>query len=409
MEEIKIISISKDDKHLSITFDVTDGLKKYFFTNTFFVEYDFIIKDIPDCILVIPFVCNVLPIVWLTNSKLSIPSLDLDFFECLDSIKAGYKRMHPALSFRGKLVVDEIIPNIINLSQTKACMFSGGVDAISTVINHIDERPLLITIHGSADFFLSDIAGWNVQRERVLNFGQKMGLCNSFIESNFYDFLDVWGSLGHLVKESKDKYWHGFQHGIGLLGLIAPLAYDKRINTIYIASSWTVNDEYVCASDPIIDNQLRFCGIRVIHDGYCYNRQEKINRITAFTKINQLTIPVQVCLHEVDGHNCGCCEKCIRTSLAFIAEGASPIDFGIPDDFERQIKNIRYLVYELRWFPIILEYYKAIQRRFIENQSQIQDCPYKKWMLNFELDSLMTKKHKISKIIYHLKINNCHG
>lgn len=403
MEEIKIKKICRNKNNLKITFDTTDGLKKYFKDFSFFANYDFDISPIPESVLVIPFICNVLPIVWLTNSILYIHCIDLNFYECLDSIKTGYKRMYPSLKFKGKIYVDKVEKNKITLSENKACMFSGGVDAISTVISHIDEKPELITIHGSADFFLSDLDGWEIQKERVMQFGNIMRLKNNFISSNFYEFVDGWGSLGQLVKKSKDKYWHGFQHGIGLLGLVAPIAFIKKINTLYIASSWVVNDAYVCASDPIIDNQLRFFDTRIIHDGYCYNRQEKIKKITYFSRQNSIKIPIQVCLHEVKGQNCGYCEKCIRTSLALIAEGASPSDFGIPDNIENQKLNIEFLVYELRWFTIILKFYKIIQRRFIENQSNIKDCPYKTWMLNFDFDTLLSKRHKISKLFHHLR------
>ena len=78
-------------------------------------------------------------------------------------------------------------------------------------------------------------------------------------------------------KYANDDWWHGFQHGIGLIGHAAPLAYLFNIDNLYIASSYTIKDKgkVTCASDPTIDNYVKFSDCHVIHDGYEYGRQEK--------------------------------------------------------------------------------------------------------------------------------------
>lgn len=403
MEEIRIKKIKTKNNRLDIEFFVSCNLKKYFKEYNFEVEYEERIEDVPCDILVIPFICNVLPIVWLTDAKLYVDELDKEFFDCLNSIKAGYKRMYPRLNFSGQVQVANLAVHDESNDNKKACFFSGGVDALFTVINHIGCRPDLITIHGSADFPLSETIGWEVQKHRIQTVAKKLCLKTNFITSNFYEFIDVWGELNTLVLKSNDAYWHGFQHGIGLIGLAAPLAFIKGYRILYIASSYTVDDDNTCASDPIIDNQVRFIGSTIVHDGYNYNRQEKVRAISKYVRNNKLDIPIQVCLYEREGHNCGCCEKCIRTAVAFWAEGVSPSVFEIPDSYELQLKNIEFMNYQYRWSQTSVVFYRYIQARFIENAANIPDCPYKKWMEVFDPYSVFSLKSKLKRFVYHFK------
>lgn len=93
-------------------------------------------------------------------------------------------------------------------------------------------------------------------------------------KTNFRSFINE-RKLNCLVKNSGDGWWHGFQHGIGLLGHGAPIAYLKGLKCIYIASSYTPKDNVTCASHPSIDNCVEFCNCHIIHDQYEYSRQEK--------------------------------------------------------------------------------------------------------------------------------------
>lgn len=44
-----------------------------------FLEYNYDVSDIPLSILAIPFVANVVPLVWITNSTIVINELDKSF------------------------------------------------------------------------------------------------------------------------------------------------------------------------------------------------------------------------------------------------------------------------------------------------------------------------------------------
>ena len=81
MNNIYIDTISIHQHVIKIHYHVDDNLKVFFNPNIkyFEIEYSCNIESVPTSIAVIPFVTNVLPIVWLTNSTLTIPELDKTF------------------------------------------------------------------------------------------------------------------------------------------------------------------------------------------------------------------------------------------------------------------------------------------------------------------------------------------
>lgn len=407
MEEIiEITQIVKNEKKIEIYFQTTKALNKYFNTNVFTYEssiYD--LSLIPDSILVIPFVANVIPIIWITNSELRVPSLDETFFHSLNDIKKGYQNMYPKISFRGKLSI-ELIQNNLYKPKGKIVLFSGGIDAICTTLRHINENIELLTLWGSADYPTNNPEIWNIHLNDLKEFANKMHLNISYIKTNFTEFIPCgYRILDQLLKPSTLHWWHDIQHGIGILGHVAPIAFLKQLETVYIASSYDIERQpYTCASDPSIDNFVKYGSTQVIHDGYELNRQDKISYIVQKTKELSLDINVHVCLHQNLRSNCCHCEKCYRTILGLLVEGADPNKFG----FNIKDNDINKMIYDIEnkmLFPkdkIVV--YKQIQRRANINEKNIKNPIIIKWLksINFErINSSPYKKRQ--KYITNLK------
>lgn len=364
---LKIIKIVKNEKRLEIDYEAEGRWNTFLnMSEKFFLECDINIENVPDSIAVIPLLCNILPISWVFDLKIQVNYLDKQFYTCIPNLKKGYADMHPTVQMLGKIQVENIEENNYK-AENAGTLFSGGVDAFNTLCKHIEEKPTLLTVWG-ADVKLTDEKGWEKVRLHDILIAQKYNLECSFVKSNFRTFINY----KHL--RCKDcEWWHDFQHGIGLLGLFAPVAYVNKYSVIYIASSFTVADKgkYKCASDPIIDNQLRFSSCTISHDGYEYNRQDKIHNICKFTEENrEKGIPIRVCWESSGGQNCCECEKCYRTILGIIAEKKDPNDFGFEFTKEKRKKMMKSL-------PRIVKYnfrYKYIQNRFIENYG-LQEIP----------------------------------
>ena len=317
---------------------------------TFFAEYPFDAERMPEGIRIVPFLAQVLPVAWVCDAEVRVPACDRDFHGCLEAVKAGYRAMHPRISFGGRLAAERLERNAPagrSRGRPLAC-FSGGVDAHATVLRHLSEKPLLSAIWGS-DVPWGDEDGWRPVESLVRGNAERLGLELVPIRSSFRDLLDL-GRLDRLVRASGDSWWHGFQHGIGILGHMAPVAWRTGASTVYIASSFTAGDRYTCASDPTIDDHVRFCGAAAVHDGYERNRQDKVRLIVEHASRTGTRLPLHVCWKKRGGDNCCHCEKCWRTMLALYAEGADPREFGfrdfdgfasLPVDMERDAKGFR--------------------------------------------------------------------
>lgn len=354
---------------VSITFTASDNLKPYFRTNEFRVEYSTELVDLPHGIAVIPFVCNVLPIVWLTDAVLELDELDEDFYNCIEKLKTGYEEMYPNLQFKGKIECKRIVKYQPLCNENRSLtFFSGGVDAFATLFAHIDEKPTLFSICG-ADIKLNNKAGWSAVMHQVEDVSKTFELQAIQCYSNFREFIDE-EKLCELVISlgSKDDYWHGFQHGIGLIGHAAPLAYAYGHNMNYIASTYTLRDRphTTCASDPRIDNHVEFCGAKVHHDQFEYDRQEKIKHIVAYCNEYKCRIRLRVCWVSDGGENCCVCEKCIRTMYGLMAEKADPKEYGFNNVNINRLH--RKLKYRVQIPPICMPLWDDIIRRLNEQE-----------------------------------------
>ncbi|MCM1137467.1 MAG: hypothetical protein NC221_00655 [Duncaniella sp.] len=185
---------------------------------------------------------------------------------------------------------------------------------------------MLITLWGS-DIKLDDHKGWDIVKNHALKTANDFGLEAVLVKSNFREFIN-YRELFSLVKNSGDEWWHGFQHGIGLIGHAAPLVWNRGLKKIYIASSFTKNDHVTCASDPSIDNYVRIAGCQTIHDQYEHSRQIKVDHICEYVDKTKTPLNLRVCWITSGGVNCCKCEKCLRTMFEIFGSGHDPLNYG---------------------------------------------------------------------------------
>lgn len=399
---VRVGKISILQNNIEINYKAEGTIRKYFYHPMIFrMEYSINVEKVPLSIAVIPFITNVLPIIWLTDSTLEIEELDKDFYECIESLKKGYSDMYPMFLFKGKILVKEIIKNASHHLNKTATFFSGGVDAFSTLISHIKEKPDLFTLWG-ADVLYANKQGWHNVENHIKSTAQNLSLNFIYARTNFRCFLKE-ESLNKLIKRSGDSWWHGFQHGIGLIGHAAPLAYINRISHIYIASTYTIKDKgkITCASDPTIDNYVAFDNCKVTHDQYEFSRQDKLTNICDFVKNNRHKIELRVCYQSHNGYNCCKCEKCYRTIFGLIAEMCNPADFGFKyteNEFKEIVKNIRErLVISKFCIPL----WQDIQSRFIQNAEFWHNNKDIQWILSTDFNKINSLPRKRIKLMVH--------
>ena len=373
MDGITISCIESNGGRLRITYQVSPELERYFSElRVFEVEYSEDISKVPVSILVIPFVCNVLPIAWLADAVLEVPQLDKEFYEGIPGVLEGYRNMSPMLEFKGLVKVGELVDNSYTPSDQVGALFSGGVDAFATLIAHAGEKPRLVTLWG-ADVKLTDTEGWERVKQHAEDTCREFDLAAPLLVRSNFRLLVNEGTLGILVAASGDGWWHGYQHGIALLGHAAPVAYLERWKTLYIASSFTPDNKAICASDPTIDNKLRLVSTRVWNDQYEFHRQQKVGHIVAHCRSVGARPILRVCWITSGGTNCCVCEKCQRTIFALLAEGENPADYGFPD-WRRGIEGTKsWTPRYCRHTPRHRKVYAQIQERFKQTKAYIDD------------------------------------
>ena len=395
---IKINSPVIEKNRISCTYALEGEWSEVFYQdiNNFFTEYSIDISNVPESIAVIPFLANILPMAWVFDAEIYLPSIDRDFYESIPEFKKGYQDMYPMVDFGGSIIADKVVSNTIEGQKGSAAFFSGGVDAFSTLTCHIDEKPTLITVWG-ADVKLDDVSGWNKVESHISETSKEFEIDYVTVKSSFREYFDEW-KMSQKVEQSGDGWWHGFQHGVGIISHAAPVMYVLRKKNVYFASSFTIADKgkVTCASDPTIDNYIHFCGSNVIHDGYEFTRQDKVHNITQFAEKSEKKIALRVCWESTGGSNCCDCEKCWRTILAVYAEGFNPKDFGFNyADFGELLRKIHRNHESLKWHRE--SRYAPIQKKLRENYTVDKVEKELVWFYKTDIDQLgeISIPHKI--------------
>lgn len=403
-DKIQIKKVNITSHRIEVYYSVEGEITKYFnpYEKCFWVEYTENVSSVPESIAVIPFVCNVLPIVWLADAEFVVGDLDEEFYHSLFEVKHGYMLLSRMLKFNGKVTVRNIIKNKYLPTQQSAVLFSGGVDAFTTLFRHLDDNPIMITLRG-ADVKLSDTEGWKVVSQHVTSTAKTFCLPQpEFVTTNFRTFINE-GVLSELVTKSGDGWWHGYQHGIGIISHAAPIAYIKKLKVVCIASSATCKSLCIYASDPVIDSHLKFAETSVYHDGYFMNRLDKVKYLVDCCRQRNVSIHLRVCWITEGGHNCCKCEKCIRTIFNILAVGGDPkqMGFNILPENEKDFKRI--VVSELM-APNIRIHWHDIQNYILSHHYfERRNEPNYNWIYDLDIDKAFPKPSFIRRCLRKIK------
>ncbi|MCI5973089.1 MAG: polysaccharide pyruvyl transferase family protein, partial [Candidatus Methanomethylophilus alvus] len=334
------------DNKIIYDYDVKGPWKKYYFDRgRYSIEYSEKINKIPNSIAILPFVYNILPLSWICDAEIIVDEIDDKAYQYMKYIKKSYMEMFPREKFNGTLTYNKLINNKTENNNTSILLYSGGVDATSSMIDILERDPELFTIRGSDILFgKDDKIAWDIIQNRHKKISEEHNLKYSWCESEFRYVIKAFDKNDEInidLGRKYDNYWHAFQHGPALISHAIPLAFKKRHSLIYIAGSYNSKYEMnaTCASVPQIDENIKAASISVIHNGFGDTRIDKVNKIIDFYKNTNKKIYLRVCWESRTGYNCCICNKCLRTIAILLHNDVLPQDFGF-DIKEDMIKKM---------------------------------------------------------------------
>lgn len=386
MEKIIVKDIIRQNNRVDISFTVSEGLKKYFIEkHNFFAEYSCDISDVPDSVLVIPLLLNLIPFSWTVDSTVWADKVDKDFYDAVPRLKRAFEEMHHNVKFGGAFIAARIEKNSYTAQRECISLFTGGVDASTTFFRIRDKKPILLDTYG---WFKDDITSSSVfdaDKNAIEKFAVDNSVDCCFVRSNFGNLINasVWNKK--IGKKLHTSWWLGFQHSMAFLGCAAVAGYHYKVKNLYIASSWTFGYDMACASDPRTDTQVSVAGMRTIHDGYELSRQSKIKYLVETQKKLKQKISLRVCSFKEK--NCCHCEKCLRTMLALEAEGGRPEDFGfdLTDTFLATVKHfLNTEILELNARHKV--YWDVALERMKDNMENVPDKEVYELLINYPFE-----------------------
>lgn len=366
MASIHIDTPTTDGRTLRTTVRPSSDLARFFTGDPLEVTYDVDLESVPDSLLVVPALAQVCPVAWAAGADVYVDTVDTKFVSALEDVQAAMLEMYDFLE-GGDLYAREVVDVGSAASDATAddgdidgddgdgssesgLLFTGGVDSTCSYVRHREEEPTLISIRGwtitpnrSAD------EQWNHLVDRVTDFAADRGLETAFVEANMLSFLDHPMLLAHYKRYVDGGWYSSVGHGLGLLGLCAPLAAARGIEDLYMAATHWDGIDLEWGSHPDIDDNVRWDGTRCHHDAYDLTRQERLDVLAAYVESDAPDLELQTCNDRMDG-NCGVCEKCYRTAVGLRLSGLEPTEHGYPftddryHDLRRGLEGGRWIL-----------------------------------------------------------------
>ena len=397
MEIISLKNLTIDNHRIEYEFQCPKRFIKYLKSDEckIILEYpNCDLSKIPQGVLMVPFVGNILIVSMLMDISIEVPVLDKTFYESLPQIKRAFQKMYSYLNFNFNVKVDKLEDCRYDISPNKSLFFTGGLDATSALINTYKEKPILINIWGG-DTNTKDLDSHNHLENYLKQITSALDLQYQFIKSNcreMYNEPKVSKFLAtRIAPWNNHGWWASIAHILSMTTLLAPLVYEKRIGTHYIGSSYTKSSNTFDANNNILLESIKFssCNLKGV-DGDL-TRIDKAKKIIEFSKKNEVPLELNVCWYKTKGQNCSHCEKCYRTILELIVNRGDPNQFG----FTINDQTYEDICLFLKNNYVNKEFWKSIINTFKIDKEYWQMNPQIKWILNVNINSPRVLLRKI--------------
>lgn len=196
-------------------------------------------------------------------------------------------------------------------------VLSGGIDSLATLklnqrdyaTDHPGAIKDAIIIHGF------DIGGVVARGAKYHVFNRARKAMVAVAEDAGISLIPVFTNIRHLCDDR--VLWLDYFFGAVLAAV--GHAFSRRLNLLYLASSFDLPNLTPCGSHPLLDHEYSSYDFRIRH---CHAERSRLEKIGIVSEWKAAFHRFRVCLANVpDRLNCGRCEKCVRTMLGLEALG----------------------------------------------------------------------------------------
>ncbi len=382
---ISSFSIEKNELNVRMN----EQFKTAYFKKDFVAVYDkdINLEQLDPAIVLMPFILNVVGIVWLSGRKFSIPVMDRTLYEGLQKVKKLYKRMYKLTTFDGELCPEKLVDadaNCVRDSSMPAVCFTCGLDSTFTSLQRKDTKQLLITFFHHKRKRKRD----QLLREEIKNYADHYGHERSTVVSNYELMLNkkVLNALSPEITNIRTD----IIEGMSWIGLTAPIMASKGVSQLLISASLAWDAPYFHAGCPMVDETLGYAGVRIKHCGFESARADKHEYIAQLCDKGERFPTLRVCSYAQGVLNCNTCEKCLRTINGCWSAGHDHKKYGFTLSYDDAAQATRKLLAlggmrcYCRW------HFMRIQKKW---QERIGKCvngqltEHAKWFTSFDFDS----------------------
>lgn len=222
--------------------------------------------------------------------------------------------------------------------------FSGGVDSFYTLLLHTSSETL--TPVGAAvtglgfDTHVGDDAAHRDLIERLTPISEELSLRHLVVGTNFKQFFRPYAD------------WNRVTHGSCLIAYAFLLS--GELHTYLVPASAPIDRLYRWGTHALLDNAWRSRHLRIETDGWDIHRNDKL-RVIADSSLAMRHL--RVCARGRGVHNCGKCEKCLRTMTLLELYDRADRCTAFPHRLdERRLRSLRLKTErETYWYRKMLE------------------------------------------------------
>lgn len=412
MEKVILKEIKVEGNRCEYIFDVPQTLAKYIAdpNQTLFVEFPegYNLNDVPEALLAVPFVGSMICVTMLLNIGIEVPQLDKNFYNSIPKVANVFHKMFPYANFCYEIKANQLVDCSYETTSTTSVFFTGGLDATSALIEHIDEKPLLVNIWGG-DLLLTDKDANKTLHQYFTKLTNQIGNEYVILKSNcrryFSEIVLEEDVLLKLIKpEHNHGWWASIAHILSMTSVIAPLLYIKRIGHHYVGSTYAAYSAGFDANNKDMLDAIKYASVYfdVVDDKL--ERPDKAKKVIQYCESHNLKVELKVCWYSKASVNCSHCEKCYRTILNILNNHADPNNYGFNIDAKGYKKMHRFALYN----RVNDAFWEANRKIFLEDADYWRKDKNISWILdiNFNNDrriSLCNYYRRIKGLLSHIK------